>query len=316
MGDHPVFNYIFGPVLSSRLGSSLGVDLLGGNICSFDCLYCESGKTQIKTVQRAAYVSQTKILEELKAWFAQTSQKPDYITLGGPGEPCLNSQLGRIITSIKLSRPDIPLAVLTNSSLLSNPQVCEELGQADVVLPSLDSMVEDEFIKINRPHPDIRLEDIVRGLLSFRAGFAGKIFLEVLLLPGINDSEENFRRLKEFQNQLKPDRVDISVMSRPGAYVQMSVVDKLCLERWRREFKTITSQRSQPEHGAKIDESRLRDMIAASVKRRPQTPEQLSAALGADLEDIVSMLRLMEQSGEVEAAAKNENAQKFYIKRG
>lgn len=311
-----MLNYIFGPVLSSRLGSSLGVDLLGGNICSFDCLYCESGKTQIKTVQRSAYVSQAKIMVELKAWFAQSDQKPDYITLGGPGEPCLNSQLGKIIRSIKKSWPDIPLAVLTNSSLLSNSQVCEELGQADVVLPSLDSIVEDEFFKINRPHPEIRLEDIVRGLLNFKAGFAGRIFLEVLLLPGINDSEENFRRLKQFQKQLKPDRVDISVMTRPGTYVKMSVVNKSCLERWRREFKTIAAQRSKPEHGAKIDESRLRDMVAASVKRRPQTPEQLSEALGADLEDIVSMLRLMEQAGIVEAIAQNENAQKFYIKRG
>jgi wyosine [tRNA(Phe)-imidazoG37] synthetase (radical SAM superfamily) len=315
MGDQPVFNYIFGPVLSSRLGSSLGVDLLGGNICSFDCLYCESGKTQIKTVQRAAYVSQEKIQEELKAWFELTIQKPDYITLGGPGEPCLNSELGRIVSSIKKSWPDIPLAVLTNSSLLSNSQVREELGQADVVLPSLDSMVEDEFARINRPHPEIRLEDIIQGLLNFKAGFAGKIFLEVLLLPGINDSEENFRRLRQFQNQLRPDRVDISVMSRPGAYVKMSVVNRTCLERWRREFNYISSQRSKPEHGTKIGESRLRDMIGASVKRRPQTPEQLSAALGADLENIVSMLSLMEQSGEVEAA-QCANAQKFYIKRG
>ncbi len=311
-----MLNNIFGPVLSSRLGSSLGVDLLGGNICSFDCLYCESGKTQIKTIHRSAYVSGEKIVEELREWFGRSTQKPDHITLGGPGEPCLNSQLGEIISSIKRSWPDIPLAVLTNSSLLSNSQVCKELGNADVVLPSLDSMVEEEFQRINRPHPQIRLHEIVQGLLNFKNGFAGKIFLEVLLLPGINDSDKNFELLKEFQEQLRPDRVDITMMSRPGAYMEMSAVAGPGLEKWRREFKTTAFKRTRPEHSSQIQETRLREKIGASIKRRPQTPEQLASALGANLKAILFMLRQMEQTGEVELASGKENRQKFYIKRG
>jgi wyosine [tRNA(Phe)-imidazoG37] synthetase (radical SAM superfamily) len=310
-----MFDYIFGPVLSSRLGNSLGIDLLGKNICSFDCLYCESGKTEIKTVQRAPYVSLEKIMDELGEWFAGGSN-PDYITLGGPGEPCLNSRLGEIISAVKDFRPGIPLAVLTNSSLLSNTDVSEELLKADVLLPSLDSMVEKEFIRINRPHPDIRLENMVQGLLGFKSRFTGRIFLEVLLVPGLNDSTENFELLKDFQARLRPDRVDITAMSRPGAYMDLPGPGARSLDKWRREFKTSSRPLSVPGRKTEMSESQLRERIEASIKRRPQTPQQLGAALGADASAAASLLGRMHEAGEVEVTAENEKGQKFYIKRG
>ncbi len=311
-----MLNYIFGPVLSSRLGSSLGIDLLDKNICSFDCLYCESGKTEIKTVQRAPYVPLEKIMHELGEWFAGGSRNPDYITLGGPGEPCLNSRLGEIISAVKELKPDIPLAVLTNSSLLSRAGVSEELLQADALLPSLDSMVEKEFIRINRPHPEIRLENIVQGLLDFKSRFSGRIFLEVLLVPGINDSRENLELLKDFQTRLRPDRVDIAAMSRPGAYIDLPWSGTMTLDKWRGEFKTSPQALSVPDHKTEMSESLLREKIEASVKRRPQTPEQLASALGADVKDTSYILGQMEKAGEIEVARENENRQKFYIKRG
>ena len=314
--EQPIYNYIFGPVLSSRLGSSLGVDLLGENICSFDCLYCESGKTQIKTMRRSAYVPCRKVIQELKQWFGQNEQIEGHITLGGPGEPCLNSELGEIICSIKELRPDLPLAVLTNSSMLVSSQVRAELLKADVVLPSLDSLVEEEFVRINRPHPEIRLDNIVQGLLDFKSRFTGKVFLEVLVVPGINDSRKNLELLKDFQGILRPDRVDVTTMSRPGSYLDISECSGSLPDEWRREFRSLPGQKTRQKHKSYIDGSILRQSIGSSIRRRPQTPEQLAAALGADLKDILSMLRQMEKAGEVEVTTKNENRQKFYIIRG
>lgn len=314
-----MFKYIFGPVFSSRLGISLGVDLVGANICSFDCLYCESGKTEIKTVDRSAYVSPDKIMQELEAWFEQASQELDHITLGGPGEPCLNSSLGDIIISIKKSYPDIPLAVLTNASMLSRSQVRNELLQADVVLPSLDTMVEEEFIKLNRPHPEIRLAEVVQGLLDFKKEYPGKIFLEVLLVPGINDSNANYRLLRDFRNSLRPDRVDIAAMSRPGAYLFAQKNNSLSLDEWRREFSSPPAVWTKPKiknSAVKNPQAGLREKIAASIKRRPQTPNQLSTALGADINNVLSALKQMQTTGEVESTIRNTDKQKFYRIRG
>jgi len=267
-------------------------------------------------MRRSAYVPCRKVIQELKQWFGQNEQREGHITLGGPGEPCLNSELGEIICSIKELRPDLPLAVLTNSSMLVSSQVRAELLKADVVLPSLDSLVEEEFVRINRPHPEIRLDNIVQGLLDFKSRFTGKVFLEVLVVPGINDSRKNLELLRDFQGLLRPDRVDVTTMSRPGSYLDISQCSGSLPDEWRREFRSLPGQRIRQKHKSYIDESMLRQSIGSSIRRRPQTPEQLAAALGADLENISSMLRQMEKAGEVEVTTKNENRQKFYIIRG
>ncbi len=311
-----MYKHIFGPVLSSRLGSSLGVDLLGDNICSFDCLYCESGKTEIKTLRRSPLADSAVILKELREWLKRCARRPEHITLGGPGEPCLNSRMGEIISSIKDSWPEIPLAVLTNSSLLDDDQLRNELMGADVVLPSLDSMVQGEFKQINRPHPEIKLESIVQGLLDFRSMFRGKIFLEVLLLPGVNDSVENLTLLKDFQLEMRPDRVDIAIMTRPGAYMDLSRGAVPGIENWRRQFCSSPC-RTIFKHGPARDfKPGLDDEIMSTVRRRPQTPQQLAAALGADLKEITDLLSRMENSGKIQALAGKQDSPKFYISRG
>ncbi|MCA1743185.1 MAG: radical SAM protein [Desulfonatronovibrio sp.] len=311
-----MFEYIFGPVMSSRLGSSLGIDLLGRKICSFDCLYCEIGKTEIKTIKRADYVPLKNIVLELEAWFKTYEQRPDFITLGGQGEPCLNSELGEIIRSIKQMQMDIPVAVLTNSSMLSDPQVRKELRAADVVLPSLDSLVESEFKKINRPHPAVDLKKISQGLLDFRQEFEGKIFLEVLVLPGINDSQENLNLLIDFNDQLRPDRVDITTMSRPGSYLGSELPSSDFLVEWRKAFNTATIPGKVSAKDICTDQSTIRERVLSSVKRRPQTQEQLVKALGVSLGDLDAVLSELEGSGLIQSAESKTDFQKFYLVRG
>ncbi|MBW1824631.1 MAG: radical SAM protein [Deltaproteobacteria bacterium] len=146
-------NYVFGPVLSRRLGFSLGVDLVPFKTCSLDCIYCQLGKTTHKTIERQAYVSPDSVISEVKEVLKQ-NQKIDYITFSGSGEPTLNLHLGKIITRVK-EITDIPVAVLTNGTLLHLESVRDELMTADLVVPSLDTVSQELFCEINRPHPTL-----------------------------------------------------------------------------------------------------------------------------------------------------------------
>ena len=230
LDDHGL---IFGPVRSGRLGTSLGLDLLGAKICSFDCLYCEVGPTRALTAARKPYVPADKILGELASWLFNPHPPFEVVTLGGMGEPTLNSDMGRIIEGVRELAPGVPVAVLTNSSLIRDPQVRTELALADLVLPSMDSLVPSEFAAINKPVSGLSLLDIRRGLLEFRKHFSGKLCLEVLVLAGVNDTRENLERLSAFCAELAPDRVDVVTMTRPGAYLQAMPAPPATLERFR-----------------------------------------------------------------------------------
>ena len=216
MKDTMAYKYVFGPVLSGRLGRSLGLDLLGGRICSMDCIYCEVGATRELTTERRVCVPAVAILEELAAWKAEGHATPEAVTLGGLGEPCLNAAMGDVIAGARALFPGTDIAVLTNGTLMADPAVRAELALADAVLPSLDSLVESEFRAVNRPADGITAQGVAEGLLTFRREFAGKIFLEILLVEGVNDSDENLDRLTEFCKRLRPDRVDVVTTTRPG----------------------------------------------------------------------------------------------------
>jgi wyosine [tRNA(Phe)-imidazoG37] synthetase (radical SAM superfamily) len=186
-----MYKHLFGPVPSRRLGMSLGVDLIPKKVCSLNCVYCEVGKTTNLTLERKEYVSVEAVKAELKHYFNHNSfAVPDYITFSGSGEPTLNIYLGEILQFIKENKPDIPIAVLTNGTLLYKEEVRKSLLQADVVLPSLDAATEPVFKKINRPVKDLNISECIQGLIEFRKEFSNKIWLEIFILPGYNDNIE------------------------------------------------------------------------------------------------------------------------------
>lgn len=290
--------------MSSRLGRSLGLDLLGAKICDFDCLYCEVGRTRMHTAVRDVYVSGDLILEELALWFEQGHTRPGYITLGGMGEPCLNTETGRIIGEVKRFCPDIPVAVLTNSSLLHLSEVRRELSLADAVLPSLDTVVEEEFLRLNRPCPGVGLSNLLEGLLAFRREYTGRIFLETLLVPGYNDSEQNLHGLRDFCSRLSPDRHDLTRMTRPGSYIRAPKTDPELEGKWREllglDIASIDSGEDQshgPDKGGRLDP----ETVLASLRRRPQTVEQLAFALGGGIPDIAAELERLRRRERVRA---------------
>ena len=317
--------HVFGPVASGRLGRSLGLDLLGGRVCSMDCLYCEVGATDVHTCERAPYVPAHVLLDELARWRDAEAAKHDatqggsppaapvdHVTLGGSGEPCLNSDLARIIAGCRDILPGVPVAVLTNSTLLHRDDVRADLAGADVVLPSLDSLVESEFRVLNRPCKGVTARGVADGLLGFARGFGGRIYLEVLLARGINDTAENLALLRDYVRQLAPHRVDVTTLSRPGASPRALPVGRDVLARWSDELNTAAGcpQTAPAGHGPtaaipddgsrraatvtnadapvsrSLDTETLQEAVLRSITRRPQTAPQLAKALGAPLGEV------------------------------
>ncbi|MFC2091646.1 radical SAM protein, partial [Elusimicrobiota bacterium] len=206
--------YLFGPVLSRRLGLSLGVDMVPYKYCSFDCIYCECGPTTVSVVKRHEYVKSDEIIREVSG-FLDSSPELDFVTLAGSGEPTLNASLGKIINHIKDEYPSYDVALLTNASLLADDAVIEEVKRCDVILPSLDAVSETNFKKINRPGCGLKINTIIEGLKKIRARTQCRIWLEVFIVPGINDTDAELRLLKDEIFQINPHKIQLNTLDRP-----------------------------------------------------------------------------------------------------
>ena len=204
---------VFGPVPSRRLGRSLGVDLVPFKTCTYDCVYCQLGKTTCKTLERREWVALDDVLEQLKS---KLSAEPDYVTLSGSGEPTLYSRLDELIDQIK-KMTKVPVAVLTNGSLLWREDVRRQLMEADLVVPSLDAGDEKMFRRVNRPHAAISFEEMLGGLIDFHREFRGKYWLEVFVLAGQTALPEEFAKIARHVSSIQPDRIQLNTVSRPPA---------------------------------------------------------------------------------------------------
>ncbi len=235
--------YIYGPVNSRRLGLSLGISLTPYKVCSFDCLYCQLGRTTQKTNQREVYLKTEEILEELQTWLkhnASEAEKLNYLTFSGSGEPTLNIKIGELIAEIKKITA-IPVAVITNASLLSEPQVRQAVSQANLIVPSLDAASPEMLAKINRPHQEIKIDNIINGLISLRKEFKGKLWLEVMLVKGVNDDLRQIKKLKEIVEKINPDKVHLNSPVRTPAGSGILAVEKSKLEK----IKEILGERCE-----------------------------------------------------------------------
>jgi len=220
--------YLYGPVKSRRIGSSLGISLTPYKTCSFNCLYCQLGKTNALIVERKEYIDPKEILEELRLWLENNPEEAnilDYITLAGSGEPTLNIKLSEIIDSIR-KITNHKIALITNSSLLSSQDIRREILGVDLIIPSLDAVTQEVLIKVDNPFLGIKVEDIIDGLILLRKEFKGKIWLEVMLLKGINDDIRHIKKLKEVIEQINPDKVQINSPVRMPIGANVSAVSK------------------------------------------------------------------------------------------
>lgn len=207
------YKYLFGPVPSRRFGRSLGVDLTPYKTCSFDCIFCQLGRTTKKTVERREYVPIKKVIAELDEWLA-TGEVADYITLSGSGEPTLHSGFGQIIDHIH-NKTTVPAVLLTNGSLLGVPAVREQAARADIVKVSFSAFDQSSFEHINRPHPEILFEQFFEGLQLFRRQFTSKLWIEVFLIWGTNTVKEDVKKIAALIQKINPDKIQLNTAVRP-----------------------------------------------------------------------------------------------------
>ncbi len=208
------FQYLYGPVPSRRLGRSLGVDLVPYKICTYDCIYCQLGKTTHKTLERKEYVPVAGVLSELTEKLA-AGVACDYITLAGSGEPTLQASLEELICKIK-EMTDIPVAVITNGSLLFLPEVREALMRADLVVPSLDAGDAGLFEYVNRPHPDVVFERMVEGLVTFGKRYPGRLWMEVLLVSGVTGLASEVKKIATWIEKIPAKKIQLNTVNRPS----------------------------------------------------------------------------------------------------
>ena len=277
--------YFYGPVPSRRLGRSFGVDIVPFKVCSLDCIYCQLGRTTEKSIERKAYVSAETIIAELKDALGQ-GLKTDYITIAGSGEPTLNSQLGEIIEQIK-KVTDIPVAIVTNGTLLYRADVRADCAGADVVLPSLDAGDERTFQKINRPHRDISIEMLISGLSEFRKEYSGQLWLEVFFVDTINTDAGQIAKIRAVIERIGPDKVQLNTAVRPTAETS---IRKLNADKLRAiaeklgsnceiiaDFSTDNKSESfEPDFATKSTIKTLFSML----KRRPCSLDDICSGMG------------------------------------
>lgn len=214
--DKPTYKYLFGPVPSRRLGRSLGVDIIPLKTCTQNCIYCQLGKDAPQTLERREYVLISDVLEELARKIAD-GLTADTITISGSGEPTLHAGLGELIDGIR-RLTDIPIAVITNSTLLSRADVRSDCAKADIVLPSLDAADAKTFDVMNCPHPELQFEQWVDGLCRFSAEFSGQLWLEVFFCDGVNTDDASIAKFRGLIERIAPDKVQINTSVRPTVH--------------------------------------------------------------------------------------------------
>ncbi|MCX7984450.1 MAG: radical SAM protein [Bacteroidetes bacterium] len=306
------YKYIFGPVPSRRLGRSLGVDIIPSKLCTYDCIYCEVGKTDKRGLARKEYYPTHEIVAEVKRAVAEFTDL-DHITLSGSGEPTLHSGIGNIIRSIK-EFTMIPIAVLTNGSLLPLPEVRQSLLEADVVSPSLDAVSEDVFQRIDRPHPKIHIAEVIEGIRLFRKEYKGKLWLEILFAQGVNDSDNELQKFKEVIESIQPDMIHLNTIVRPPAYPTAQPVSEERLQAIQKFFgdkAVIISTFSGTTHHQNTLPTV--DTILSALERRPMTIEDLAQALHAPVDGLSVVLHHLVATKKLSMTSFNNEV--FYRKR-
>jgi wyosine [tRNA(Phe)-imidazoG37] synthetase (radical SAM superfamily) len=288
-------HYVFGPIPSRRLGLSLGVDVIPKKLCNLDCVYCELGRTDKRAMKRKEYFPSGKILAELHEAMNHVGRF-DFITFSGSGEPTLNSKLGEMIRAVK-AMTKARVAVITNGTLLYQTDVCEDLMAADVVLPSLDAVTNEMFFKVNRPHPKLSLGLILSGLKMFRSEYRGEIWVEVLMVKGLNDSSEEILLIKEILQEIDPDKIQLNTVLRPPSepWAQPVEIERL------KEIQSMIGGKCEliasvipeniPQGIPAVEE------VLAMLHRRAMTAEELAASFGIPVAQMLTVLEVLEQSG-------------------
>jgi wyosine [tRNA(Phe)-imidazoG37] synthetase (radical SAM superfamily) len=287
------YKHLFGPVPSRRLGVSLGVDLIPHKTCTLDCVYCECGKTTNLAIERKEYIPVKAVMEELTDYLSGNPYL-DFITFSGSGEPTLNKSISLVVDFLKSSYPRYKLCLLTNGTLFSNPALRSEVQQIDLIIPSLDAATEKVFQELNRPHINLRCNEVIEGLARLRLEHKKEITLEIFIVPGLNDTGEEVAALREAILRIKPDRVQLATLDRPGTekWVKKAGSKKMSAIAAALDGAELIGQFQSRQKITSFNESYQRSIIQ-TLRRRPCTTRDLEKILNlhpAELQKYISHL--------------------------
>ncbi|MCE5184901.1 MAG: radical SAM protein [Planctomycetaceae bacterium] len=298
------YKYLFGPVPSRRLGRSLGVDLLPLKTCTQNCIYCQLGKDAPQVLERGEYVPIGIIVDELKLIISE-GLDADFITISGSGEPTLHAGLGKLIDEIR-TITQIQVAIITNGTLLSRPDVRKDCGKADVVLPSLDAGSPEVFAKINFPHEGLDFYTFAEGLVQFRRQYKGQMWLEVFFCEGINTDEQSIQDLKQWIDKIRPDKVQVNTSVRPVVHPEAARVESDKLEEIARKLgsnaEVIADYHKETKSPTERPDSAA---ILETLKRRPCSLNDLCRGLGMHPMAVEKALAELRDAGQIDCQEKN-----------
>ena len=286
------------------------MDIIPLKTCTQNCIYCQLGKDAPQTLERKEYAPLDAVLDELKTKVAD-GLEADYITISGSGEPTLHSGLGRLIDGIR-GLTDIPVAVITNGTLLFRADVRDDCCKADVVLPSLDAGDADAFQKMNHPHPDLDFEQYVDGLVRLRSEYAGQIWLEVFFCEGVNTTEQAISDLKMQIAKIKPDKIQVNTSVRPVVHPEAARVEPERLE----QIAHALDERAEviadfSKHLSAAGKPADLNGVLETLRRRPCSLEDLCAGLGLSKEQLIPALVKLQALSKITTEEKNN---KIYYK--
>lgn len=298
--------YIYGPVPSRRLGRSLGIDLVPKKTCTYDCIYCQIGRTTHRTMERAEYIPADSILQDVKKIIRECSDAVDFIACSGSGEPTLNLAIGEVIQGIK-ELTSVPVAVITNSSLLHQEEVRKAILQADVVMPSLDAVTPSVFQTVNRPHPSLDIAQVIQGLVDFRSEYGRQIWLEILLCRGVNDGKEEIEALQQAIRIIQPDKVQLNTVVRPAVEDYASILLPERIEQIRTALGEHVEVIAEFQGYKKmIPAEDMAEKVVRLIQRRPETLDGLAKALGLHNLELTKILNKLTKDGRIKYRVFNQ----------
>lgn len=267
-------NIIFGPVHSRRFGSSLGIDLSPAlKQCNFDCLYCELAPAQ--TVEKQTQtVTVTEIIKALKIAMTEYPNI-DVITITANGEPTLYPHFNELINEIDAIKKTTQTLILTNSATLTDTKVFNALLKLDQVKLSLDAITPDVFKKIDRPHENIQIDQLVNALKKFSNAYQGKLFIEILFVHGINDNDDEIKALNEVLMDINCARIDIGTIDRPPAYPVQGIFYSELHDIAKKFNASLPINIASRQHAESCQSHYTEDEIINTLDKRPLTPEDI-----------------------------------------
>ena len=293
------YKHLFGPVSSRRLGQSLGVDLIPFKTCSLNCVYCECGLTTNLTTKTDEYVPTDEVIAELDALLS-TNPKLDFVTFSGNGEPTLHSGLLKIAGHIKTNYPQYKVCLITNSTMLAHPDFMRNIlnndhSFIDVIMPSLDAISQEVYEKIDQPEQSIKAKDVTQALIEFSQQFKGQIWLEIFILPGVNDTESELNHFQKALKEMRVDKILLNCLDRPAPYnwvkpatqEQMQAV-KNFFDDQNIETTIIGKVRAATAHEISADP---KTTIVELISRRPATLLDLAQAVGKPQSHVSKLLQ-------------------------